>query len=915
MTSRVFSRESFERACALTAEHSPYLRSLLERRPETVRQLSETSPATLCESIGEQVITTAQTAAIADLDRGLRLAKADIHLICALADIAALWTLETVTKRLTQFADAAMQAALLGAARALQERGLIETISHDTSSGPLPGLFVVAMGKYGAGELNYSSDIDFTLFFDPHIAQDWLGKNPARTTSRLVRQLVRSLGNVNEDGYVFRPDLRLRPDPGSTNPVVSTTGAHIYYETVGQNWERAALIKARICAGDTQAGNTFLKDLHPFIWRRSLDFDAIEDIHAMKRQIHISLEHDAFLPAGHNVKLGRGGIREIEFFTQTQQLILGGRDPALRSPQTCLALHALAKAGHIDKQTAIDLTRHYQILRRAEHGAQMLADQQTHTLPTKTHKRAALAALMGYQDLPTFDAELQATFKRVHTIYSALFPQAKPLSTRSGSLVFTGVEDDPATMETLQNKGFTDPHIFLERMRAWHSGQIRATRSGRARALLTRLGPQLVNALAKTGDPDHAFAVFTRFFENLNTGVQPLSLLCSRQEVLDLLVAILNTAPRLSFAFSNRVSTLDAMVDPGFATPLEADTKAGAKRLLACAEDGVDFETLLNAIRRTVQEERLRTGVQVLTNKTSMAAAAQSYTALADAAIAMLSKACAGQMIDRFGPVPGEWVVLGLGSLGAQTMNDGSDLDLFTLYLPHDSGDAQAGKYFTRFIQRLINALSAQTAEGGLYTIDMKLRPSGKAGPVAVKWPAFVSYYQDEAWTWEILALGRARIIASSSTAFAKTVSTYIDKLITQPRNLDMMTRDVGEMLQLLRKEYPQPSPWMLKETTGGLIETGLLRQLIRYREVQPPTPDQPYSAYSATLDDAQALQSSLLQILRLCLPAALIAPPFPVPVQHLLARRNNAQNFEALELKLITAQQNVHRIAEQILM
>ncbi len=919
MSHQIFSTrldQPFAQLCALASDHAPYLRGLIQRRPQTLAALQNGAPETLCETVLAQVRHAAHNGALETLDKALRQAKADIHLICALADIGGVWGLDEVTTQLTRFADAAMQAALWGGARGLAARGRIPPLAEDETTGPLPGLFIIAMGKYGAFELNYSSDVDFTIFFDPQTAAPWLGKDPSRITARLVRALVQSMGAVTADGYVFRTDMRLRPDPGSTNPVVSTPGALIYYETVGQNWERAALIKARICAGDRTSGYAFLGELHPFIWRRSLDFAAIEDIHAMKRQIHVSLHQSGFEAAGHDVKLGRGGIREIEFFTQTQQLILGGRDKSLRHPQTCTALNALRDAGHISPEAAAQLIQNYGVLRRAEHGAQMLGDQQTHILPEDPNKRAAIAALIGAKDLSTFDSQMQDIFQQVHTRYFALFPQSEPLAAHTGSLVFTGVEDDPATLATLRAKGFDNPHAFLDRMRAWHGGQIRATGSDRARALLTRLGPDLVDALSKTGNADHAFAIFTRFFENLNTGVQPLALLCNRPAILELLVSLLNTAPRLAGAFSNRVSILDAMLDPGFSIPLGDDPKAGATRIAACATGDPAFETLLNDTRRTALEERLRIGVQILTGKANPAIAAASYSTLAIAAIDTLAHACAAQMHHRYGPPPGEWVVLGMGSLGAMQMNEGSDLDLFTLYRQSKMAAAKAppGQYFSRFTQRLISALSAQTPEGALYAIDMKLRPSGRAGPVAVHWPAFTAYYQDKAWTWEILALGRARVVAASSPDFAATVNAHIARVLAQPRDTAMMATDIAKMLDRLRDEFPSTTCWNLKHAPGGLIETELLSQFLRIRAHAQPQPGDPHSL-TERLDAASTLQSSLLQILRLCLPSSDLAPPFPGPVQALLAGRIGAQQFEIMEKELNKAQENVQLISKQLLM
>ena len=905
-----------EQLCAFAGQHSAYLRALMTRRSQTLKALAEQPAQTLSTHICDHVRAAASIGTQQDLSRTLRRAKADMHLLTALADIGGVWGLEEVTAHLSAFADAAMQAALAGAARSLQARGLIPELDTSEDTGPLPGLFVIAMGKFGARELNYSSDVDFTVFYSPDDGADWLGKDPSRTTARLVRAMVRTLSAVTGEGYVFRTDMRLRPDPGSTNPVVSTPAARVYYETIGQNWERAALIKARHCAGDRIAAQGFLADLQPFIWRRALDFATIEDIHAMKRQIHVSLHKNGFEAPGHDVKLGRGGIREIEFFAQTQQLILGGRDPSLRSAQTCTALNALAEAGHIDRDSATILCQNYRILRRAEHGAQMLDDHQTHTLPANADRRAAIAALCGAPDLPAFDAQMQRVFRQVHNCYAGLFAHSEPLSAARGSLVFTGVEDDPATLETLRQKGFVKAHVFLERMRAWHGGGVRAMRTERARALLTRLGPALVNALARTGDPDHAFAVFTRFLENLNAGVQTLSLFYARPDVLDMLVDLLHTAPRLASAFSRRISVLDAMLDPGFSTPLADDPHFGARRLAQCAQGKPGFEALLDETRRAALEERLRMGVQVLTGKAGLEVAARSYSALADTAITVLADACMQQMRERFGPVPGQWAVLGMGSLGAQRMNEGSDLDLMVLYSADetDTKTNPSGLYYSRFTRRLVNALSAQTSEGALYAIDMKLRPSGRAGPVAVSWQGFDRYYRKKAWSWEILALCRARLIHASTPEFADTVTTGINHILEQKRDHKRIAADIADMRRHLRDEFGDAGPWDLKHAAGGLVETGLLLQFLNLFENQAGIPIADAQARQV-LQNASSFQSTLLQILRLCLPVLDRQPPFAAPVQALLIRRSGAQTFAELEKTLVRVQRDVTLLADKMVM
>ena len=400
---------------------------------------------------------------------------------------------------------------------------------------------------------------------------------------RITQRLAEVLQARTGDGYVFRVDLRLRPDPASTPAALPVDEALDYYESVGQNWERAASIKARLAAGDGACGQAFLEALRPFIWRRNLDFAAISDIHSIKRQIQ-ALRPEARLAApGADLKLGPGGIREIEFFVQTQQLILGGRHPALRSPRTLDALAALAEAGHVTAETAADLAKSYQTLRALEHRIQMLEDEQTHRVPVREADRRRVAALYGYGDLRRFDAAVARTLKTVNRRYGELFAGEEPLSSRFGSRVFTGVEDDPPTLETLARMGFAAPALVAETVRAWHHGRISATHTERGRELFTRLAPRLLEAVAATGSPDKAFARFADFFSRLTVGVQVQSLFLAQPRLLELIVRVMAYAPGFARTLARRPATLDAMLDPDFqvlsVSPRAASGAAGRGRV------------------------------------------------------------------------------------------------------------------------------------------------------------------------------------------------------------------------------------------------------------------------------------------------------------------------------------------------
>ena len=429
-------------------------------------------------------------------------------------------------------------------------------------------------------KLNYSSDIDLVVYYDDEKFPFRKLSDPRGAAVDLVQGLVRLIAETSRDGYVFRVDLRLRPDAGSTQVAISIIAALDYYESQGQNWERAAMIKARACAGDPKTGAAFLKGIMPFIWRRHLDFAAIEDIHSIKRQIHAHEGHARIAVRGHNIKLGRGGIREIEFFAQTQQLILGGRNPDLRISSTLAALAALAAQNVITPDAARDATRAYVYLRTIEHRLQMIEDQQTHKIPDSEEGVAHIACFMGSADANAFRDAFTVVAQTVEAHYAKLFERAPDLTDAHGNLVFTGVEEDPETLKTLAAMGFTDAVHVSGAIRGWHHGRVRAMRSARARELLTKLLPLILAALAATPDPDAAFAQFDRFLSGLPSGVQLFSLFLARPEFLSLLARSLGSAPRLSLHLARNPSTLDALLDAEFpqapAQPRRTGCKFGA---------------------------------------------------------------------------------------------------------------------------------------------------------------------------------------------------------------------------------------------------------------------------------------------------------------------------------------------------
>jgi glutamate-ammonia-ligase adenylyltransferase len=914
---------------------SPYLAGLAKRWPPMLARILADDPDRRLKGILKDTHGLQAKAADAEAVRqGLRHLKAELHLLTALCDLGGVWDLDAVTGALTDFADAAVQTALACAAAQEIERGRLLP-PPDGARGPVPGLFVLALGKHGAHELNYSSDIDISVFYEPALMPLAGGAEVGAVAVRVTQTMAALLHERTGDGYVFRVDLRLRPDPSATPVAISVPAAIDYYETVGQNWERAAFIKARACAGDPLEAAAFLDEMQAFIWRRNLDFGAIADIHSIKRQIHVHKVDDRLTAPGANLKLGHGGIREIEFYVQTQQLILGGRDPSLRAIRTVDALDALAGAGHVEPAAAKELKADYAQLRALEHRVQMLADEQTHKLPEADADRKRVAALYGQGSLKAFDSGVEKILKRVNARYGELFPDEEDLASRFGSLVFTGVEDDPETLETLTRMGISDPSQVSDTIRAWHHGRIGATRTERGRELFTRLAPRLLEALQATGTPDAAFLRFSDFFSHLSSGVQIQSLFLAQPRLFHLVVEVLAYAPELARTLARSPAAMDAMLDQGFYDGLDQDDlkalEAGVAR--AMTEDG--FEAAMDAVRRSHREQAFRIGVQVLSGSATAASAGPAFAGLADACIRSLAAAVLAE-VERIGGVfPGEVAVVALGKAGSREMTAGSDLDLMTLYRPSRDGAQSTIKgwaaetFYARFTQRLMSALSAPTAEGGLYDVDLRLRPSGTQGPLAVSLKAFEGYYEGEAETWEYLALTRARVVWSTAPAFATSAAKAIETALRRPRDPARTAKDVRAMRALMDKERPPKGFWDLKLSKGGLVDVEFAAQYLQIAHAAEGGPLVPHTgeALSAMhaagmapdgvgdLLAAWALQQDLSQVLKVALPEAGDPTGEPDPFKALLAKAGHADSFKALADELKARRSAARKAYEAVLL
>jgi glutamate-ammonia-ligase adenylyltransferase len=807
--------------------NSPFLGRLLLRETAFLPALFGRRP----DNSAQELLAEAVTAGEPEQDAMalLRRVRRRLALTVALADIAGHWPLERVCGVLSDFADAAVRA---GVRRLLREAALkgdleLDPLAPEAGS----GLVVLGMGKLGAHELNYSSDIDLIVFFDRN--GPFRGGETAQACFvRLTQGLVRMLQHVTPDGYVFRTDLRLRPDPGATPAAVSLQAAEQYYESLGQNWERAAMIKARAVAGDLAMAEAFLARLVPFVWRRNLDFAAIADVHSIKRQIHDHRGHGDIAVEGHNIKLGRGGIRDIEFFVQTQQLIAGGRDPALRDRTTAGAMTALERAGWIAPAVGAEMLAAYRFHRTLEHRLQMVADEQTHSLPRTATGLDHIARFSGYAETGAFRADLLRQLATVQRHYAALFEAAPGLG-EGGNLVFTGTEDDPDTLETLARLGYAQPRGVSATVRGWHHGRYRAMRSARARELLTDLMPALLKALAATASPDAAFARFDRFLEGLPAGVQLFSLLKAQPALMDLLAEIMGGAPRLAEHLSRNAGVLDAVLEGDFYAPLPppAELLRGLRGGYRVARG---LEDVLDVTRRVVKERKFQLGVQLLTGAVDGVGAGPAYADLADAALTALAPAVLDDFARRHGRLAdAALAVIGMGKLGSREMSAESDLDLLFVYdapaeaLSDGARPLAPGHYFARLSQRLLGALTAPTAEGRLYEVDMRLRPSGTAGPLAIGVDGFLAYQRERAWTWEHLALTRARVVAAPEALQAR-LEVGIAEVLARPREPGPIARDVAMMRSRIFAEHGSDDPWDLKQVRGGLIDIEFICQYLQ---------------------------------------------------------------------------------------
>ncbi|RVT91229.1 bifunctional [glutamine synthetase] adenylyltransferase/[glutamine synthetase]-adenylyl-L-tyrosine phosphorylase [Sphingomonas crocodyli] len=829
--------------------HSPFLRVIARQRTEIVEAIAQD---------GVDAMIRAQCVAVdpADAARELRRQRQAVALGVAIADLGGA-PLEQVVRWLSDFADHALDNAIR-----------VAIVERTPDADPV-GFAALALGKHGSRELNYSSDIDPILIFDPESLPRRAREEPIEAAVRIAKRVVDLLQTRDGDGYVFRVDLRLRPAPEATPVALPYEAALSHYESAALSWERAAFIRARAAAGDITLGQSFLDAIRPFVWRRSLDFGAIAEIRAMSHRIRDHHAQGQKFGLGYDLKRGRGGIREVEFYAQIHQLIHGGRDPALRAPATLDALAALGAAGVIGEGEARELADAYRLFRTIEHRLQMVDDQQTHRLPKQADALDNVAALDGMADGDALIARLRPHVDRIGTLYDAL--DGEPVR----SMPAAGDQLE----EALAASGFADPAAARRRIDQLREGKARALRTPVAQAALEAMLPKLIEAMGRAPDPDQAFARFDDLVGGLPSALNLFRLLEARPALAALVIAVLGHAPTLAQALARRPALLDGLIDATAFAPAPSTEILAAE--FCGMERGDGYEDLLDHVRQLVGERRFALGVQLIEGAADPIDIGGGYARVAEAALQVIASAAVAEFERVHGKVPGgELVVLALGRLGGGALTHASDLDLVYLFtgdiMPESDGPKPLGAttYFNRLASRVSAALSVPTASGPLYEVDTRLRPSGTQGLLAVSVDSFARYQREGAWTWEHMALTRARPIFGSDAARAE-VAAIVDETLRRKRDAEETRSDAVRMRADMARHKPPAGPYDVKLIPGGLVDaefTVHLLQLTHHVGLDPRLRAAARALADAGLldsgfADAHALLTRMLVTLRLVAP------------------------------------------------
>ncbi len=736
-----------------------------------------------------------------DVETELRRQRLGVALAIALGDLSGELSFEEATRALSDFADDAIQRALSAA------------IAERVPGAEPQGVTVIALGKLGSQELNYSSDVDLLILFDPETMPRRERDDPSEAAVRVGRRMIEILQKRTGDGYVARVDLRLRPSPEVTPIVLPVNAAISHYESSALAWERAAFIRARVCAGDRDLGENFIRSIQPFVWRRSLDFGVIEEVREISARIRDHFAQGASLGPGYDLKRGRGGIREVEFYAQIQQMVHGGRDPSVRAPATLDALEALRTTGKIDAADAAALAEAYRLFRTIEHRAQMVEDAQTHLLPLDREALDGVAMLHGLGSGEELIELLRPHVELAESLFNSLAPD------REGRL-----SNDPDILaDELKTLGFVDPQVALRRIGDWRSGKARSLRSPAARTAFEAMLPPLLREIASGPDPERALNRLSDIVERLSSGINLYRLLEARPQLARHLALILAHAPPLGDMLARRPDLLDGLIDESsFALPPgPAAMAAGLSEAMA----GESYDRALDRARRLVNERRFSLGVQLIAAHADPLDLAMGYSNVAEGTVDALAGLAAREFALSHGRIEGgEFLILALGRLGGRALTHASDIDLIYLYDAPEGAMSDGRKslsatdYYNRLANRVTAALSVSTAAGPLYDVDTRLRPQGSEGMLAVSLRGFLDYQRNEAWTWEHMALCRARPIHGSLEK-GKQLSEEISSILATKRDAAKTRADAAKMRDDMALHKRPSGPLDIKLGPGGLVD------------------------------------------------------------------------------------------------
>jgi glutamate-ammonia-ligase adenylyltransferase len=921
--------------CDILFGHSPFMVSFAERAPDVVFEQLSYAPQQALELLLDELATPRPAnEKIDDFSAFLRRCKSKLSFFVAAADVSEEWSLHQVTEALSKFADAVTKAALAYLFHDRMQKGELawpngeaEPASHKLVENS--GYFVIGMGKLGAFELNYSSDIDLIVFYDGSKSNYTGRKSLTHCFVKITQDLVQLLDARTMHGYVFRTDLRLRPDPGATPVAIAVEAAESYYHSMAVNWERSAMIKARVIAGDAVSGDQFFKNMESWIWRRNMDFGALQDIAAIKNQINRHYEQEPGVGPGYNVKLGIGGIREIEFYAQVNQLLFAGRHPSLRTRGTIEALAELERLDLIPVKTRKGLEKAYNFLRIIEHRIQMVDDAQAHELPADDLAMQRLASFSGFNDVTSFQDTLAQHVEVVRDIYDSLLPDHQTEN--------ANIFSEKMLPETLDKLGFSDPSAGTEMIEAWRRGRYKSLRTERAKAMLEECLPKLLEAFAETESPNAALLRFDKFISQLPTGLQVFALFHTNPYLFKLIARVMGLAPALADTLAKKPELWDVVLEPSFFGPLgdHDELKAQLEERLSCARD---FQDTLDFVRRFVAEQKFRLGVHLLLSIADVLEVGADLTRVADVTMqALVPRVCA-EFERRHGRFEGGGIALiAMGKYGGRELTHTSDLDVVFLYDVEDMNSMSDGakplmpsQYFSRLGQNIITAITALTPEGRLFEVDTRLRPSGSQGPLVVTLQTFQEYYRQSAWTWEHMALTRARVILAPD-GFTERVQQSITNVLVQERDRNSLVAAVHEMRGKLFEAFGADNMWAMKHTKGGLVDleficqylilrcgfehpdlfepelTLAIERLAQYRILPEETCD--------SMEEAHVLMQKTQSLLRLSVgPAPNTSDDIPLGLKKTLVEATNSMNFKDLERRLAEAQSTIYNCYKELI-